>query len=179
MTEQPGPGTGPGADASVRRFPGAARASSGSTASPVLDPAAGPASGTESAWTEPTEPEFVAATKVSTEPPVRPARTASLESTVTRVGSPRFWVLAPSQTGRPAHCPPSGQTAAVGAAAVAREPPATEPASATSAGEESSARNVRLTHPGPAPTRAPSRGRRQESNQPLSLTLSSRNRSAG
>lgn len=160
MTEQPGPRTRPGADASLRRFPGAARASSGSTVSPVLDPAVGPASGTESAWTEPTEPAFVAAAKVSTEPPVRRARTASLESTVTRVGSPR----------RPEPDGTSRSLSSVGTDCGCRSGRCSEGTAGDGTCEcDLGWRGVLCeestlhTHSGPAPTRGPSRGRRPRS----------------
>lgn len=112
-------------------------ASSGNTVNPVLDPAVFPAMATGSVWTEPMELDFVSVTKVSTEPPVKRVRTASLESTVIKVGGSTV-----PQDVPPPHLSLWEQTAAAGTAAAATVLPETEPASVTSAGEECCATTV-------------------------------------
>lgn len=85
---------------SVCRCPGVVGGFSGSTVSRVPVPKVSPALVTECVWMGRTGPECVSVTKVSTGPAVRRARTANMESTVTRVRSPRSPRVTPSENKR-------------------------------------------------------------------------------
>lgn len=67
------------------RSGGAVQGFSGSTARHAPVQRVGPASVMECVWTGRTGPECVGVTKASTGPPVKPARAANTESTVTKV----------------------------------------------------------------------------------------------